>query len=285
MRGNKRNGSILLLALLIMSGVLITGASLGTIAVLSLRQGRLIDDSIGSFASAESGAEQSLYQVRRLGTTVAILNANPNDGGDPRWSGPSLGPNGKWSRVVSGSEQAVATNIVKDRSYEMLLWNPDSPANPMGVESMTYAWSDSCGGTSALEVEVVGWDPSIPNGSSVFSSDVTFHGTSPALTYLYNSSGITDNSFSAGLAYRSRFRAKNCDIYNLTVTAWSADDAGGAVVSLPSRVVITSTGTFGSSRQAMEIRLPRLQPLSGAFDYVIFSQCSILKGVSGPACP
>ena len=272
------------MALMVMAGVLITGASLGTIAVLSLRQGRLIDDSIGAFASAESGAEQSLYQTRRVGTGVTTLNANPNDTSSLVWSGPPLSPNGSWSRTATSAEAAVTTNIAKDKDYELLLWNPDTPSAPMGVESLTYNWSDTCGGTSALEVQSVGWDPAI-GGSSPFMSDVSFHGTSPALTYLYNSSGVTDNGFTAARAYRVRLRAKNCDVYNLTVTAWTGDNAGGTVVSIPSRVSITSTGTFGTARQAMELRLPRLQPLSGAFDYVIFSQCSILKGVSGPTCP
>jgi hypothetical protein len=56
-------------------------------------------------------------------------------------------------------------------------------------------------------------------------------------------------------------------------------------VDLPSRVAITATGAFGTAHQAVEFRLPRLQPLTGAFDYAIFSQCSIVKGVTAPVCP
>ena len=280
----KPKGAVLLLALLVMSGVLITGSSLGTIAIITLHQGKLIDDSINAFAAAESGAEQTLYQTRRLGVNSTTLNANPNDTSSASISGPPMGANGSWSRVLTSSEPSVSTNLSKDKSYELLLWNPDTPNMPPGIESLKYSWSDVCGGTSALEVIAVGWDPSL-GGTSPFNSDITFHGTSPALTYIYNPAGIIDNSYIGPRAYRVRMRAKNCDIYNLTVTAWSADNLAGALVNLPSRVAVTSTGSYGTSRQALELRLPRLQPLTGAFDYVIFSQCSILKGVSGPACP
>lgn len=277
-----KKGSILLLALLVMSGVLIVGASLGTISVLTLRQSRVIDDSIIAFAAAESGAEQTLYQLRRAGTETTTLNANPDDASGAQYAGMPMTNGSKWSRSITASETTLFASVPKNRVYEIVLWNPESPATPAGVESLTFSWDDVCGGTSGLEVLATGWDPA---GVGGFNPDVAFHGTSAALTFLRTTPWVIDNDFAASRAYRVRLRAKVCDIFNLAVSAYSADNASGAQAAIPSRVAVAVSGTFGTARQAVELRLPRLQPLSGAFDYVIFSQCSILKGVTGGVCP
>ena len=278
---SSRRGSVLLLALLVMSGVLIVGASLGTISVLNLRQARVIDDAAIAFAAAESGAEQTLYQIRRVGASSAALNASPDHDDSPVDSGVPMSNGSRWSRVLESTESTIFASIPKDRSYEVVLWNPESPASPAGAESLTFSWDDACGGTSGLEVLATGWDPAASGG---FNPSVAFHGDSPALTFLRVTPRVIDNDFMAAKAYRVRLRAKTCDIFNLAITAYSADNAGGTQVPIPSRLAVESVGTFGTARQALELRLPRLQPLSGAFDFVIFSQCSLLKGVTGAPC-
>jgi hypothetical protein len=276
-------GAVLLLALLVMSSMLLTGATLGTISVFSLRQGRVIDDSIVAFGAAESAAEQSLYQLRRVGTgTVALGTTNPNHDSSPVFSGPPMTNGSTWKRSLANGEQTLTVSIPKDRSYEVVLWDPENIAAPALVESMKFVWSDACGGSSGLEVLAVGWDPTV--SGPPLAADVSFHGNSPALTFLRDPSGVVDNSFVSGRAYRVKLRAKTCDIYSLAITAHSSDNAVGSVI-LPTRTAVTATGSFGSARQAVELRLPRLQPLTGIFDFVIFAQCSILKGVTGPACP
>lgn len=275
-----RAGAILLLSLLVMSGVLVVGASLGTISLLSLRQARVIDDSVAAFGAAETAAEQTLYQLRRAGEAASALNAGAanEDGESGSLTGPAMRNGSSWFRSLAASEPAVFASIPLDRSYEIVLWDPENPNAPAGVASMSYAWEDACGGTSALEVMATGWDPA---SVGTFEPLVAFHGEGPSFTFMKQETQVVDNGFSPGQAYRVRFRAKNCDVLNLTVVAYSADDAGGGVVQIPSRIAVTAEGTFGAARQGMELRLPRLQPLSGVFDFVIFSQCSILKGVAG----
>jgi len=278
----RRRGSVLLLALLVMSGVLIVGASLGTISVLNLRQARVIDDAVIAFAAAESGAEQTLYQLRRVGASSATLNASPDHDDSVVDSGVPMGNGARWSRTLESTETTIFAAIPKDRSYEVVLWDPEDPSEPAGVQSLVFTWDDLCGGTSGLEVLATGWDPGASGG---FNPSVAFHGDSPALTFLHTGSQVVDADFMPSLAYRVRLRAKTCDIFNLAITAYDDDvPSNGAQVPIPSRLAVESVGTFGTARQAMELKLPRLQPLSGAFDFVIFSQCSLLKGVSGAPC-
>lgn len=281
MYADRRRGSVLLMALLVMSGVLIVGASLGTISLLNLRQARVIDDSVTAFGAAESGAEQTLYQIRRVGTSSATLAANPDDTSSAVYSGVPMGNASEWSRTLTATETTIFTSIPKDRSYEVVLWNPEAPSSPAGIESLTFAWDDNCGGTSGLEVLSAGWDPTAVGG---FAPIVSFHGDSPALTFLRVTPRVIDNDFTPAKAYRVRLRAKTCDISNLAISAYSADNAGGSQMPIPSRIAVDSTGTYVTARQAMEFKLPRLQPLTGAFDFVIFSQCSLLKGVTGVPC-
>ena len=281
MHAERRPGTVLLMALLVMSGVLIVGASLGTISILNLRQARVIDDAVIAFGAAESGAESTLYQIRRVGTPSQTLSANPNDTSSAVYSGVPMGNGSRWSRTLTASETTIFTSIPKDKSYEVVLWNPEAPSSPAGLESLTFSWDDDCGGTSGLEVLSAGWDPAAVGG---FAPIVAFHGDSPALTFLRATPRVVDNDFTSGKAYRVRLRAKTCDISNLAVSAYSADNAGGSQVPIPSQIAVESTGTYGTARQAMELKLPRLQPLSGAFDFVIFSQCSLLKGVTGIPC-
>ncbi len=278
----RSRGNVLLMALLVMSGVLIVGASLGTISLLSLRQARAIDDSVVAFGAAESGAEQTLYQIRRAGTPSATLAANPRDDSSPALSGVPMGNGSSWSRSLAANETTVFASIPKEKTYEVVLWDPDAPSSPAGVESLAFSWNDACGGTSGLEVLTAGWDPA---ASGSFAPIVAFHGDSPALTFLHAATRVIDNDFASGKAYRVRLRAKTCDITDLAISAYRADNATGGQVPIPSRISIGATGTYHASRQALELRLPRLQPLSGAFDFVIFSQCSLLKGVTGTPCP
>ncbi len=279
-----KRGTVLLLALLIMSGILITGASLGTISLLTLRQSRVIDDSISAFAAAESGAEQSLYQARRVGLGASALASSNQDVSSATNAGPPMTNGSHWQRSVVTSEPTVFAAIPKDKDYEVVLWDPERPTVPAGIGSLKFTWSDNCGGTSGLEVLATGWDPTI-GGTSPFSPDIAFHGNSPTLTFLYNASGVVDNSYAAARAYRVRLRAKGCDIYNLAISGYSASNAGGSPVNIPSRIAVTSTGQYGAAKQGMELRLNRLQPLSGVFDYIIFSQCSLLKNLSPAPCP
>lgn len=274
-------GTVLLLALLVMSGVLIVGASLGTISILNLRQSRVIDDAVTAFAAAESGAEQTLYQTRRVGASTASLNANGAHTSGTPVSGPALTGGAGWTRSLTNAESTLFTAIPKNRAYEVVLWDPENPTAPAGVESLTFSWNDACGGTSGLEVLATGWDPAAAGG---FNPAVAFHGDSPALTFLRTTPYVIDNDFNAARAYRVRLRARVCDISDLAITAYAGDNAGGAVVPIPSRVAATVTGTYASARQAVELRLPRLQPLTGAFDYVIFSQCSLIKGSASVPC-
>jgi hypothetical protein len=81
-----------------------------------------------------------------------------------------------------------------------------------------------------------------------------------------------------------RIKAFGCDINNLVFTAWSEDNASGTQKEIPSRITIKSTGTFGFSTQAIKTIMPRKSIMSGLYDYVLFSECSLVKGEE-PTCP
>jgi hypothetical protein len=55
-------------------------------------------------------------------------------------------------------------------------------------------------------------------------------------------------------------------------------------VAIPARIVLNSTGKYSTVRQAIRVTMPRRSPMSGLYDYVLFSECSLVKGDEA-VCP
>jgi hypothetical protein len=49
-------------------------------------------------------------------------------------------------------------------------------------------------------------------------------------------------------------------------------------------VTIDVTGTYSSTKQRLIVSIPRQEPLSGLYDFAVFSECSLVKG-SPISCP
>ena len=81
--------------------------------------------------------------------------------------------------------------------------------------------------------------------------------------------------------YRLRLLARKGDLENVQIRGY---DAADAPTDLPGRVKIDSRGSFGGVEQKILVALPRQTPLSGVYDFVVFSECSIVKGGS-ISCP
>lgn len=62
---NHQQGTVLLLALLVMAGVVAAGAGVGTLVISELRQSRQLDQAIVAYYLAESGIEDALFQLRK----------------------------------------------------------------------------------------------------------------------------------------------------------------------------------------------------------------------------
>lgn len=267
-----RRGTILLLALLVLSSVVIASSGLSSLILNSLQQARIIDSSIVAYYAAEGAAEEAVYYARKttLGETwEADLTVVPG-------SAVRLQNGATWYRIVSGKEQVVNTLIPQDSFYEVALYDPDQEGALLAdqISVVRLDWSnDPCAEEDdicpALIITMVKWDPL----SDQWSED--------ALTswrFASDANGATSTQYlniAPSYLYKMRLRAEDGDIKDVMVRGY---DEGGQAVDLPGRVRIDAYGNFGTTRQHLAVRLPRRTPLSGLFDFAIFSECSLVKG-------
>jgi Tfp pilus assembly protein PilX len=252
-------GTILLFALMIMSSVVVTVSGLTAIILSALQQARAIDNAIVAHYAAESGIEEAIYQLRRT-------DAMPASQATPQ----VLSNTASWTRTVSPSEPVVyAGTVPQDSLVELALYDPDQPTTATNIDSVEISWSDSCGNCTYIEETMVAWNPT--GGPVVWD-------TNPA-TYKHTSSPAVIAA--AGKLYRLRIIARGGDIENVQVRAY---DSGHAALNVPGRVRIDAFGKFGQVQQRLTVTMPSQTPLSGLYDYVVFSECSLVKG--GPiTCP
>ncbi len=155
------------------------------------------------------------------------------------------------------------------------LYDPDG-GTAAGVESVKIEWAPDCvaPATSNVEVAYIGWD--VAMGWSA-SSEQRFQ-------YSYLASPVINNGFASNKSYRLRIKSLYCNANNVTVTAWGGDNAGAPQKEIPARIVLSSVGEYGALEQAIRMNMPRKSPMSGLYDYVLFSECSLVKGEAS-TCP
>ncbi len=262
-RGARQRGTVLLMALIIMSGVVISSMGVGSLIVSSLQQSRSLDNGITAYYAAESGVEDGLYAVRHQDTLPASVT-----------TARTLGNNATWTRTVTSSESVVyAGTISQDAVYEIALYDPEASTTSLNIGSLQVTWSDSCSGCSVVQTSLVGWKS---GGPVLWDPNATVN------LYTWSGSGVAIAVPDTTKLYRFRMTAKNADMQNVQIRAL---DTGGAPTNVPGRVRIDGLGTFNQNTQKLTATLPRGVPLSGIFDFVVFSECSLVKGGASGSCP
>jgi len=260
------DGSTLLLAMLVMAAILSVSAATSSLVINEVQQSVLLDKSIVAFYSAEAGLERGLFEVRHKDFGPVDLN-DLNE---------TLSNGASYQLAASNSEDSIYTSLTADDSYQLDLYNPDSfeaLINP--IKAIRLSWS---GSGSWLEVKWTPWTTAgvLDNPKTVYLSQVA----SPAIVQLYDSSAYL---------YRLRLIARKADIANLTITAYNNVDPvancqplESCQVPIPGRVSIKGVGVYPSgstiaAKQAILVTMPIKSPLSGLYDYVLYSEEDVTK--------
>jgi hypothetical protein len=244
---------------MIMSSVIVTTTGLTAVILSSLQQSRAIDNAIVAYYAAESGVEESVFRLRRDGV-MPPSSASPQ----------SLANNSAWTVTVAPSEPVVyAGNLTQDSFTEIALYDPDQPTTATNIASVSVTWLDDCLGCSVLEAAMVSW---LSGGPIAWDPN--------AATYRFTGGSAT-LSAASGKLYRLRLMARSGGFQNVQVRAY---DVAGAAVPVPGRVRIEAIGAFSTVRQRLTAVMPRELPLSGLYDFVVFTECSLVKGGT-VSCP
>ncbi len=262
-RAGSQRGTVLLMALLIMSGVVISSMGVGSLIVSSLQQSRSLDNGIVAYYAAETGVEEALYAVRHQDTLPSAVST-------PK----TLSNNASWTRAVTNRESVVyAGTINQDSVYEIALYDPDASTSLQNIGNLMITWTDSCSGCTVAQTSLVGWKSGGP---------VLWDPNAAVNLYTWSSAGVSVAVPDPTRLYRFRISAKNAAMQNVQIRAF---DANGLPTTVPGRVRVDALGTFNANTQKLTATLPRSVPLSGIFDFVVFSECSLVKGGSSIACP
>lgn len=278
-----QNGNVLLLALLVMAGLISAGVGIGAIVLNEIRQARNIDFSIVAYYAAEASIENALYKLRKEEAVLTCPVGNCESTGycsgganeSCLYSSGTLTNLATWTRNYTDKELAIYGKLKKNEVLQIDLYDPDQITWAAGIESVKVEWSDSCGNCSKIELAFVEWRPDV---------GVSWVDNRNKFLYSVNESPIINNVFSNAKAYKVRIKALYGDISNLTFTAWSENNAEGVEKEIPARLILISKGTFADSRQVIKTVMPRRSPMSGFYDFVLFTECSLVKGEE-PTCP
>ncbi|MEA3249675.1 MAG: hypothetical protein U9Q03_04970 [Patescibacteria group bacterium] len=254
-------GAVLLFSLLVLSAVMIGSVGLGSLVLNLLQQTKVIDQSIVAFYAAETGIEESLYNARKTGNLPGSYALRTVPSGST------------WSSVVSDTKEIVYATIPEDEFIEVNLFSPEAPTIATPIANVEIDWSDGCGGCSVLTLSMVSWIPGAP---------IAWAPSSETRTYDFASRPATISTGPSNKLYKVRLRAKNATLDNVTVRAY---DVGSNPVALPGRIEIDVTGEFGDTRRRLLASMLHGAPLSGIFDFVVFSECSLVKGNRPISCP
>lgn len=255
-----QKGTVLLLALIVMSSVVLSSMGLGSLIVSSLQQSRIIDAASVAYYAAESGAEDALYAARRR-NQIPASTVTPT----------LLGNGASWIRTVTTDEEVVYVGTIpEDSLVEIALYDPDTQI-PAAAASVEITWT----GTATLTTSLVGWQPGTawdPDSASSVDFAAARHSGNIATLSVPSPTKL----------YRLRLRATNGAMDDVRIRAY--DSIGVTVVPLPGRISIDSRGTYSGTEQKLLVSLPRKTPLSGIYDFIVFSECSIVKG-GAVSCP
>ncbi len=257
-----RKGNALLLSLLVMSGVIITGYTIGDLMLRDFAQTRRSDEAETAYYAAESGIEEGLYLLRKTDAALADL---PGES--------TLPNNASYERAVSDSLPAIITSLERNDSMSIDFYDPDNALSGSGVDSLRIAWEDTCGGCSWLEIGYVEWTP---------ATGVDWTENYVNSRYPVSASPVALGAFDPAKAYRLRLTANYGDVQNLTVNSF--DESSMPVPIRHAIVTMTSSGKFGRTSQTLQATFVRQAPLQKIFDFVTFTECTLTKdGV--PVCP
>lgn len=251
--------------LLIIGTVTPISLFISRIILNNLLNSRNIDSSALAYYAAESGIEKNLYAIRKSDYGIEYLKT------DSFYNSGFLGNDSTWyldlDECVGSKSEINIQEIKKDNSHQIDLYNPDDSLTSQNIRSLRIEWSGDPG--SELEVTWSSWK----NGNFTANTNKRFF-TNAESPIIMNLSTIENN---AANIYRLRLKALYNNIYDINLRTYSLDDGLGEQTNIPSIITLKSVGEFSNNKQAVKVEMSRRSPVSGIWDFVIFSQDDIIK--------
>lgn len=268
---NWPRGNVLLLALLILASGIVGGLSVAVLVIGDLKQAKTIDDGLIAYYDAESGLEQSLYDIRKVKICDQTGNKCNNSSyincASPTIHSINSNMPGvlKCQRQIGPAERIRIPYLDKDKTVQLDLdptnnvesiqvsWGYNT-SNPQPLLEITYINIDDNGNTTIFRP--VNGVPSICDGVGGICAVVSL-----------NLPGEIDTDNPK--TYQVRFKALTSPIIGLTLTP--------NISGLDSYIDVKSKGERAKTTTVLQTIIPKQTPAYGFSDYVIFSEQDIIK--------
>jgi hypothetical protein len=286
-----QRGAVLLLSLMLLALVMFSTLSLSTILVTELRSARFSDNSIVAHYAAESGSEQALFLLKEARSVDELGSGNPysqlfsavkSHRVDSYPGSSDLDRRYEFTKISTTSDTFLAYNIPLNNSVQLDVFDPlqeQSAAPTTNVNNIHIGWqvNTSSQTSNKLEVTVLSY---VYNGSSIEIEQVPGSNNPRKFYYVCNSGSTTtcatqDLTLPPNRFYHLTIRPIDGDIQKVSI---SADD-GTQPTGIPSQIFIKTTGRFKDSSQEVTVQTPWDNSTSDIFNYVIFSDVSLIKNI------
>lgn len=281
----QQSGMVIVLAILIVAAVLATAVAFGNLVVREIRQTRLIDQSMQAYYFAESGSERALHQVRKREGVVdcndlpgsGTCEANGRCSNVPEapcvnMDGGSLGT---WN-TVAFKERETKISLSEGQTFQVDLFDISQTANS-NIDQISITSSipgqrfvgELTNLTNILGIVGSCSDSSVPPVIKDFIIPPV------SIIGLGGKDIISECSYIFKINYLSNNDGSQ-DATDITIKVF---DSGSprAQLDIPSRLIIDTDAIFGDSFQVIRVKTPIRPPLSGLYDFVIFSEASLEK--------
>ncbi len=280
-----QKGMVLVLAVLIISVVLSSTAAFTSLIIREIQQSRLIDQSVQSYYLAESGSEKALYQLRRM---ESIIDCGQIGKGSCRQNGycsgdqsipcvnesGDLGSLGGWT-IEGGNERETVVLLNPGQSFQLDLFNPYqllySDINGIKVER------------NDTGIVPIGEFTNLTSVLGIKLEELCLQ-QPPVFKGMLNDSNTIISAFDGqnihkecSYSFRINYPFGSNEPLYAVIKVFDVDQSPSLQLDIPSRLVIKSSAVFGRSFQSVIVRTPMRPPLSGLYDFVLFSEHEIIK--------
>ncbi len=286
---SKQRGAVLLLALMLLSLVMFSTLSLATILVTELRSSRFSDNAIVAHYAAESGSEQALFLLKEARSVDELNVADPykqffypvspthrrvdNFGAMDQQRLYDL------TKISTTSDDFVAYNIPVNSSAQLDIFDPLQENVPPTtfVSNLHINWQANTSGATNDRLELTLLKYSNISGKL----EIDPANDNPRKIYFLcgndNGQCITaDISLSPNSFYHVTVRPIDHDLKKVVIS--TSDDSGNSV-GIPSQLFIKTIGHYRDASQEVTVQTPWDNGASDLFNYVIFSDASLIKNI------
>jgi len=260
-----QNGAAILLAILVMSTILTAALATSKLVVNEVMQSGQIDHSTVAFYAAESGLEKGLFQVRQKELGASDLDQEHN----------VFDNNASYLLSAEDTEDVLYTSLGLGESYQVDFFDPYSlndlinPIKAIGITWPAGEW---------LEIKWVSWSTSGTIGNPI-SRRMAGTGAEQYFQLLDNNAYL----------YSVRLVASPGPVSDIVIKAYNDVDPAAncqpladCQVPVPARISLTSAGRYPAygkepAEQRISVTMPQRSPLSGLYDFVLYSEESIVK--------